>query len=124
MSNGYHEENLSEATMNAHRAITSMKEELEAVDWYHQRADATADAELQAILEHNRDEEIEHACMLMEYLRRTMPAFDENMKTFLFSDLPITQIEEAEEGGDGDADEAEGSGEEGGQGSLGIGKLA
>jgi ferritin-like protein len=119
MSNGYHEENLSESTMNVHRAITSMKEELEAVDWYHQRADATSDPELQAILEHNRDEEIEHACMLMEYLRRTMPSFDENMKTFLFSDLPITQIEEGEEGGvEEDGPSATGTG------SLGIGALA
>lgn len=124
MSVGYHEENLSDSAMNIHRALTSMKEEIEAVDWYHQRADATADAELQAILEHNRDEEIEHACMLLEYLRRRMPSFDEHLNTFLFSNLPITKIEETLEAEDGGEEQGEAEASAGGQGSLNIGRLA
>ncbi len=121
MSEGYHEENLSAMSMNAHRALTSMKEELEAVDWYNQRADVTDDAELKAILEHNRDEEIEHACMLLEYLRRNMPAFDENLKTFLFSKLPVTEIEETEEGDA--AEESDEKAPAGSPGGLGLGSL-
>ncbi len=113
MSEGYHEDNLSEKTKSIHRAIVSLKEELEAVDWYNQRADVTGDPELKAVLEHNRNEEIEHAGMLLEYLRRTMPEFDEELSTYLFKSAPITEIEEAE----GEA------GAEGGASDLGLGKL-
>ncbi len=117
MSTGYHEAGLSQKTQNIHRAIASLQEELEAVDWYNQRADVTEDAELKAVLEHNRNEEIEHAGMLLEYLRRNMSEFDEQLSTYLFSTLPITQIEEAEEGGENDAPgDVSSSG-------LGIGKM-
>jgi uncharacterized protein len=74
--------------------VKSVQEELEAVDWYNQRAQATKDAQLRRILEHNRDEEIEHAMMGLEYLRRMSPVFDKHMRTYLFSEGDITEIEE------------------------------
>ncbi len=89
---GYHEpiDELSDETRDMHRAIVSLMEELEAVDWYNQRADACKDAELKAILEHNRDEEKEHAAMVLEWIRRKDPRFSKEMKEFLFTDSPIT----------------------------------
>ena len=88
MSNeGYHE--LTDETRDMHRAITSLMEELEAVDWYNQRVDACKDDELKAILAHNRDEEKEHAAMVLEWIRRRDPAFDHELKDFLFTDKPI-----------------------------------
>lgn len=89
---GYHEpvEELSSQTRDMHRAIVSLMEELEAVDWYNQRVDACQDPELKAILEHNRDEEKEHAAMVMEWIRRRDPTFSNHMKDFLFTDKPIT----------------------------------
>jgi uncharacterized protein len=89
---GYHEpiEALSDATRDMHRAILSLMEELEAVDWYNQRADACTDPELRAILCHNRDEEKEHAAMVLEWIRRRDPSFDRELKDFLFTDKPIT----------------------------------
>ena len=89
---GYHEpvNELSDETRNMHRAIVSLMEELEAVDWYNQRADATKDPELKAILQHNRDEEKEHAAMILEWVRRRDPAFSKEMKDYLFTDKPIT----------------------------------
>ena len=75
--------------IDQHRAIVSLMEELEAVDWYNQRAKATSNPELRAILEHNRDEEKEHAAMLLEWLRRNDAKFSEHLKTFLFSKGPI-----------------------------------
>lgn len=92
MSNeGYHEpvEKLSAATMDMHRAIISLMEELEAVDWYNQRVDACTDPDLKAILAHNRDEEKEHAVMVLEWIRRRDPAFDHELKDTLFKDGPI-----------------------------------
>ena len=77
-------EKMSEQAKNFSRAVKSVQEELEAVDWYNQRAQATSDPELKAILEHNRDEEIEHAMMGLEYLRRINPEFDKQMKKYLF----------------------------------------
>ena len=91
MSNeGYHEpvEKLSAATMDMHRAIISLMEELEAVDWYNQRVDACADPDLKAILAHNRDEEKEHAAMVLVWIRRRDPAFDHELKDTLFKDGP------------------------------------
>ncbi len=84
---GYHEpiEELSDATRDMHRAIVSLMEELEAVDWYNQRADACKDPELKAILEHNRDEEKEHAAMVLEWIRRHDPRFSKEMKDYLFT---------------------------------------
>lgn len=92
----YHEpvEKLDEKTLNITRAITSLKEEVEAVDWYNQRVDASEDPELKAIMAHNRDEEIEHACMLLEWLRRNMDKWDEELRTYLFTDGPIAHLEE------------------------------
>jgi len=92
MSNdGCHEpiEELSDVTRDMHRAITSLMEELEAVDWYNQRVDACRDKELAAILAHNRDEEKEHAAMVLEWIRRKDPAFDKELKDFLFTDKVI-----------------------------------
>jgi ferritin-like protein len=88
---GFHEpvEQLSEQTRNMHRAIVSLMEELEAVDWYNQRVDACSDPELRAILAHNRDEEKEHASMLLEWIRRQDGKFDEELKDYLFTDKPI-----------------------------------
>jgi len=103
-SESYHEaaEALTEETRDLHRAIQSLMEELEAVDWYQQRVDATKDADLKAILGHNRDEEIEHAMMVLEWIRRRVPALDANAKKYLFTKGPITEIEDAEK-----ADKAE-----------------
>jgi ferritin-like protein len=85
---------------DVHRALTSLCEEVEAVDWYHQRVALCSDPELKAILAHNRDEEIEHACMAIEWLRRSMPAWDENLRTYLFKDAPVTEIEDEATAGD------------------------
>lgn len=88
---GYHEpiEELSDATRDMHRAIVSLMEELEAVDWYNQRLEACKDEELKAILTHNRDEEKEHASMVLEWIRRRDPSFSKEMKEYLFVDKPI-----------------------------------
>jgi ferritin-like protein len=112
-SEGLHEpaELLADDVVDRHRAITSLKEELEAVDWYDQRAAATKDPTLAAVLAHNRDEEKEHAAMTLEWLRRHDPKLDEVLRTYLFTEGPITGIEAAAQGGDGS----------GGDGSLGLG---
>jgi ferritin-like protein len=86
---------MSETVRNYSRAVKSLQEELEAVDWYNQRAAATVDTQLRRILEHNRDEEIEHAMMALEYLRRIDPVFDRHMRTYLFTTGDITEIEAA-----------------------------
>jgi uncharacterized protein len=84
---------MSDLARNFSRAVKSVQEELEAVDWYNQRAEATDDEQLRRILEHNRDEEIEHAMMGLEYLRRISPVFDRHMRTYLFTEGDITEIE-------------------------------
>ncbi len=113
MSTSYHESGMSEGAKDVHRALASLQEELEAVDWYQQRADTTSDDELREILIHNMNEEIEHASMLLEYLRRKGANFDEQLRTYLFTEKPITAIEENE------ADEAEGEAAAD-DGSLGL----
>ena len=115
----YHEptDELSAESRETHRAISSLIEELEAVDWYHQRADVTTDAELKAVLLHNRDEEIEHAAMLLEWLRRRISKFDEELRTYLFTTAPIDQLEDADEAS------AEDGGDNESATDLGIGKL-
>ncbi|MGD2081576.1 MAG: ferritin [Chromatiales bacterium] len=97
---GFHEarEDLSEETREFHRAIQSLMEELEAADWYQQRVDACKDEELRAILAHNRDEEKEHAAMLIEWLRRRDAKFDEELRDYLFTDKPIASLEEEHKG--------------------------
>jgi hypothetical protein len=116
----YHEswDALDEQAKNVHRALTSLKEEIEAVDWYNQRVVLCQDEELRSVLAHNRDEEIEHACMTLEWLRRNMEVWDEQLKTYLFTTVPITEAEEAAEHGS-----ASSEGGEGGSGGLGIGSL-
>ncbi|WFA08264.1 ferritin-like domain-containing protein [Tissierella sp. Yu-01] len=97
----YHEpvEKLNEEAFNISRALNSLKEEIEAVDWYNQRVVASKDPELEAILAHNRDEEIEHAVMLIEWLRRNMDGWDHELRNFLFTDGPITGLHDHEEEG-------------------------
>jgi uncharacterized protein len=87
------EERLGREVIDVHRALVSLQEELEAADWYNQRAKATDDADLAAILAHHRDEEKEHATMLLEWLRRRDPAFDRHLHTYLFTEGSITEIE-------------------------------
>lgn len=88
---GYHEpiDEISDATRDMHRAITSLMEELEAVDWYNQRANACTDPDLKAILEHNRDEEKEHAAMVLEWIRRRDATLDKQLKDYLFTTKSI-----------------------------------
>jgi ferritin-like protein len=80
---------VSEKTLDLKRAIDSLREEMEAVDLYQQRADATKDEKLKKILEHNRDEEKEHAAMLIEWIRRNDPTFSKELKDYLFTDKEI-----------------------------------
>jgi hypothetical protein len=132
-SDTYHEplEQVPEPTRDLHRAISSLMEELEAIDWYQQRAGATQDAELRAVLEHNRDEETEHAMMVLEWIRRNNPVFDRNIKTYLMKQGPITGLEAASEGaGEPEATEPStaprpdiSSAPRAGDSSLGIGSL-
>lgn len=84
---GYHEPigELSDDVRDMHRAIVSLMEELEAVDWYNQRASACKDPELKSILEHNRDEEKEHASMVLEWIRRHDERFSHELKDYLFT---------------------------------------
>lgn len=100
-STGLHEpvDTMSATVIDAHRAITSIMEELEAVDWYNQRADATDDDELRRVFEHNRDEEKEHAAMTLEWLRRHDAVLDRHLRTYLWTEGPITAIEADAEGG-------------------------
>ena len=88
---GYHEdpEDLSDDTKDMHRAIVSLMEELEAMDWYQQRVDACKDEDLKRILAHNRDEEKEHAAMVLEWIRRRDATFDKELRDYLFTDEPI-----------------------------------
>ena len=91
-------EEMSDESRDFSRAVKSVQEELEAVDWYNQRAQATSDKQLRRILEHNRDEEIEHAMMTLEYLRRTNATFDKHMRSYLFSSGDIVEVEKKAEG--------------------------
>jgi ferritin-like protein len=90
---GYHETDLHDETRDMHRAIVSLMEELEAVDWYNQRVDACKNDELRAILAHNRDEEKEHAAMMLEWIRRRDKVFDKELRDYLFTDKPIAELE-------------------------------
>jgi ferritin-like protein len=117
----YHEPEgeLSARGRDFHRALTSLKEEIEAIDWYHQRWEASRDDSLRAVLAHNRDEEIEHACMTLEWLRRNMPHWNEVLRTYLFTSADITQIEDAHDAAG--AREAVANVAQSGLGDLGIG---
>jgi ferritin-like protein len=111
------EQVLKPETIDRHRAVVSIMEELEAVDWYDQRIDAATDQQLREILAHNRDEEKEHASMMLEWLRRHDSKLDEHLRTYLFTKKPVLEIEEEAEGKGGD--DASSSDD----GSLGIGSL-
>ena len=111
-------EDLAPATMDRHRGIASLMEELEAMDWYQQRIDATIDPDLGAVLAHNRDEETEHAAMSLEWLRRQDPVLDEHLREYLFTQGSIVALEAEIEDGHGDGGDAASS-----DGSLGIGDL-
>jgi ferritin-like protein len=115
-STGYHEplDLLSEETRNLHRAIVSLMEELEAIDWYQQRADACSDPQLKDVLVHNKNEEIEHATMVLEWIRRHSGHFDQMLRRYLFTEAPITGIEKDTEGGGNGASPAT---------ALGIGDM-
>jgi ferritin-like protein len=122
-SAGLHEpsELLNEDVIDRHRAIVSLQEELEAIDWYDQRVAATSDASLAEVLSHNRDEEKEHAAMTLEWLRRHDPALDGFLRTYLFTDRPIVGEEREAERGDGDG--AAPAAARSDEGSLGIDSL-
>jgi ferritin-like protein len=115
-SMGLHEarEDLAPETLDRHRSIVSLMEELEAMDWYDQRIDAAGDAELKDVLAHNRAEETEHAAMTLEWLRRHDPALDQSLRIYLFAEGSILAVEAAAQSGDGG---------EAADGSLGIGSL-
>jgi hypothetical protein len=112
------EESLRTETKDNHRALTSMMEELEAVDWYDQRVDAATDPALKEILAHNRDEEKEHFVMILEWLRRRDAKFSEELQARLFTEGSIV-AQEAE----GDAAATPGGAAASTDGSLGIGSL-
>jgi len=109
---------LSEPTKNLHRAIVSLKEELEAVDWYQQRAEACSDDELRGVLVHNKNEEIEHAMMTLEWIRRHSEVFDTNIKTYIRAKGPILEVEKGAEAGQGGGGASSSTSP-----SLGIGSL-
>ena len=122
-SEGLHEpeSKLRPDTIERHRANVSLKEELEAIDWYDQRADASDDDDLREVLRHNRDDEKEHAAMNLEWLRRHDPELDRQLRLYLFTDGSITEIpaaagaDDAGPSGQGDISAAESS--------LGLGGL-
>ena len=125
---GLHEpaESLGEGTRNLHRALVSLIEELEAIDWYQQRADACTDAALKAVLLHNRNEEVEHGMMTLEWLRRNDATFDKFARRYLFKDADIIEIEKAAEAAEGEAEAKGGAAEAtptNNDGSLGIRSL-
>lgn len=116
MSSGYLENGLSPQASDIHRALASFQEELEAIDYYNQRMDRTEDADLKGVLRHNRDEEIEHAVMALEWLRRRMPEFDRELREWIFTDRPLDHAAD-DHGGEGPAAAP-------GAGTLGIGRPA
>ena len=118
-------EKLGPDVIDKHRAIVSLMEEMEAVDWYNQRARTTKNHELRAILEHNRDEEKEHAAMALEWIRRNDSKMDEHLRTYLFTEGPLTAIEKESKGESSDGSNGgDGDGEvPSPDGSLGIGSL-
>lgn len=115
-----HEKDLPPETIDRHRAIVSLMEELEAVDWYDQRVQAATNDELRAVLAHNRDEEKEHAAMMLEWLRRNDEGFAEHLATYLYSKGPITAVEAGTKEGAPQAEPSSGNPRDE---SLGIGSL-
>jgi ferritin-like protein len=117
----YHEptEELDDKVRDAHRALVSLQEEIEAVDWYNQRLSACKNPELVRVLEHNRDEEMEHAAMLLEWLRREMPGWEKRLRPMLFTSRALGAAADAEDRAAGGAGEESGSKGRG----LGVGSL-
>ncbi|HTK36067.1 MAG TPA: ferritin family protein [Caulobacteraceae bacterium] len=103
-SEGLHvpRESLSRETLELHYAIASLMEELEAIDWYRQRADDTQNPELKAVLLHNAREETEHAAMVLEWIRRNDVTFDKELREYLFQEGSIVGREEELEGKEGE----------------------
>jgi len=124
-SAGYHEslDKLSPETQDMHRAIVSLQEELEAADWYQQRADACGDEELKAILLHNMREEIEHASMILEWLRRNNTDFSKHLKTYLFTTQPIMEVEAEDTAGEASGSTSNADASPAAQPSLTIGTM-
>ena len=110
------ESRLSPETADRHRAIASLREELDAIDRYDQRVDATTDTDLASVMAHNRDEEKEHTAMLLEWLRRHDAVLEGDLRTYLFTSAPVTEIEAG-------AEEKAGAGAADGSGTFGIGSL-
>ena len=102
---------IDEKTRDISRAITSLREELEAIDWYNQRVATSKDTSLKEIMAHNRDEEIEHACMTLEWLRRNMEKWDDELRGYLFTSGSLLAVEEG------------GASTESGSSSLSIGDM-
>lgn len=117
------EEHLKPATRDMHRAIVSLMEELEAVDWYQQRMDATESPELRDILRHNRDEEKEHAAMVLEWIRRRDPSFDVKLREYLFTEGSITGREELATGNGGNGRGTARGGQTASRGLITVGSL-
>lgn len=118
MSSQYHEppEEQPARIRDFTRILVSLKEEIEAIDWYNQRIELATDPQVAKILKHNKEEEMEHACMALEYLRRNMEGWDEALRTYLFTEGDITELEEEAMGRKGSSEKSPG-------GSLGIGSL-
>lgn len=119
MASQYHEppEELPHSVRDLTRILVSLKEEVEAIDWYNQRIELASSSEVRAILRHNQEEEMEHAAMALEYLRRNMTGWDRALRTYLFTEKPISEIERRamDSGEDSDGNDR--------SGSLGIGNL-
>jgi hypothetical protein len=114
-------ERLSKKALTLHHAIVSLMEELDAVDWYRQRSEDTEDEALRGLLLHNMREEMEHASMLIEYIRRADSDFNRFLKTYLFTKEPILEIEdEAKEGG-GDSERDKGKRRDRSEGAPEVG---
>jgi ferritin-like protein len=115
---GFHEASalLDETTIDRHRAIESLIEEFEAIDWYDQRARATGDPDLASVLMHNRDDEKEHAAIALEWIRRRDPALDAQLRLYLFTAGPLVSVEDVADTGTDTIPPGPGTG-------LGIGSL-
>lgn len=110
-------ERLSTEARLLHDAIVSLQEELDAVDWYRQRADDTEDDALKQVLLHNMREEMEHASMLLEWIRRHNKDFEGFLRTYLFTDAPLVEVERKAEG---KAADTRGNRSDGGRSGFGF----
>ncbi len=125
MADQYHEpaHELSPKTRDLTRILVSLKEEIEAIDWYNQRIELAGDRQVQSILRHNQEEEMEHACMALEYLRRSMPGWDDALRTYLFTEGDLTELEHEAMHGEGSEHGGSPTGADNSGRGLGIGSL-